>query len=133
MIEVESGGNPQAMRYEPGYKYIYKPEDFARAHKVTLATEIELQKFSYGVLQIMGATARELGFKARMTNLLDGLAGFSWGVLYFARLRHQYTDVEADAVSAYNQGSPRRQFMTNKYRNQEYVDKVYAAVGRLSG
>jgi hypothetical protein len=126
-MTVESSGNQLAMRYEPHYKYTFKPHIYADAHRMTLATEIELQKFSYGLMQIMGATARELGFKDHFAFLLDAVTGFSWGCLYFARLLDRFPNY-LDAISAYNQGSPRKTLL-GKYKNQKYVDKVLMAAG----
>lgn len=57
VIEQESNWNPWAIRFEPAFyeRYI--------AGKVTNTTEAHAQSTSWGLCQVMGATARESGFK----------------------------------------------------------------------
>lgn len=123
MIAVESSGNPNALRFERKYRWLYRERMFAKASGVSLDTERALQKFSYGVLQIMGATARYMGYRGHLMRLLKAEEGLAWGSLYFASLQYKYKNVE-DAISAYNQGSPRKALLSDKYKNQRYVDSV---------
>ena len=126
LIEIESAANAFALRYESHYKYVYRVTAFAHASGLTGATEHQLQKFSWGLMQIMGGTARWLGFEKPLPLLLEPKIGVSWGTMYFGSLFKRYGN-EADAVSAYNQGSPRRHLLSSDYKNQEYVDKVFEA------
>lgn len=74
VCEQESGWNPLAIRYEPAFHnaYIVKlrlpsTEDISRA-------------ISWGLMQLMGETARELGFKgAFLSELTDPVVGLTWG------------------------------------------------------
>lgn len=71
VIHQESGGRAYAMRKEEGFyqKYI-KPKRtrdellgyVPPQERVTLETERGLRAFSFGLMQIMGQTAREAGF-----------------------------------------------------------------------
>ena len=66
MIVQESSGNPVAAREEPGFynRYIKdKPLNGYVPTKVTLPSEKRLRSFSFGLMQLMGNTARELGLK----------------------------------------------------------------------
>ncbi len=61
------------------------------------------QRTSLGLMQIMGAVARERGFKGpRLTDLLDPASGLEWGCKHLAALCRRF-DFE-DAITAYNGG-----------------------------
>ncbi len=42
LIRTESGGNPNALRYEPDYQYQFEPVAYAKVHGWTTATEVAL-------------------------------------------------------------------------------------------
>lgn len=123
---VESGLNPAATRYEHGYRYTV---DF-RTRLTTQATEKIHQQTSWGLMQIMGATARDIGYTGALPALVDPWLGLEWGCRFLRRQVDRYDGALLDAVSAFNQGSARRDPGTGKYCNQQYVDKVVAAAGK---
>lgn len=124
MIEVESGWNPWAMRYEAHYRHLVEYSHGL----VSAATEANQQKTSWGLLQVMGATAREMGCTEPFLSVLcRPEIGIAFGCKYLVHMFKKYKGW-TDAVSAYNQGSPRYDADTNQYKNQEYVDKVYNAI-----
>ena len=106
VIEVESGGNQWAMRYEQHYRYLavwntgapYKghPLDFPKPPGVSRNTELIGQKTSYGLMQIMGAVARERGFRgAFLTELCDPKVGLNYGCRHLALcIREKGGDIE---------------------------------------
>ena len=129
IIAIESDGNPWAVRYEPAFyaRYLHNKgiKGFAPCSD---ATEARLRAHSFGLMQIMGATARETGFRETfLTALCDPEVGLEWGSRYLSGLLKKYGNLEA-AVAAYNAGSPRK---TNngKWVNQGYVDKIRRAGG----
>jgi hypothetical protein len=71
IIQEESSFNPCALRYEPTWNYFYRVDVYAGLLKVTVETEKESQKFSWGLGQLMGSDARELGFCKPMPALCD--------------------------------------------------------------
>lgn len=119
---VESNWNTMAMRYEPKWKYFYRPEVYAKKLYITQDTEKQLQMFSYGICQIMGSVARELGFDGPLPQLLVPEFGIEFSVKKIIALRKKYPDL-GDIISSYNQGSPRKN-PDGSYVNQAYVDKV---------
>lgn len=120
IIEVESSGNTFAMRYEKNYPYLVKPFDKYHWHK---ATEKEGQKTSWGLMQIMGAVARERGFEGRyLSELTKPELGIKYGCKHLKWNYNRYKDW-SDAISAFNQGSNRK-YRDGSYQNQGYVDKV---------
>jgi hypothetical protein len=124
MIEVESGWYTWAARHEPGYKYLVD----IKHTLVSPPTETILQQTSFGLLQIMGATARWMGFhEPYLTTLCDPATGLKWGCRYLNYLYKRHANW-SDTVSAYNQGWPRRDPASGQYENQQYVDKVMNAI-----
>lgn len=124
ITEVESAGSPVAVRFEPGWKYHYKVEEFAKSCQITADTERVLQACSFGVMQVMGTVARELGFTGNLIQLSDPYIGAKYGCLKLAKLFSLLKSTD-DVIAAYNAGSPMRN-SDGKYVNQKYVDKVRA-------
>jgi soluble lytic murein transglycosylase-like protein len=100
VCEQESSWYPWAMRYEPAFY-----ERYVRPLGLS-PTESTLRSFSFGLMQIMGQTARELGFKARsLGELLDPSQCVHYGCLKLAAcLRLADGDVQAGLLK-YNGGS----------------------------
>jgi len=123
IIETESSFNPYACRYEPHYRWIYKPEEFYISYSSTVETEIQFQKCSLGLMQLMGAVYRELGYKKPLSAVFEDIdAQISYGIRHFLKFYKKYGTVQA-AIAAYNAGSPRKA-SHGGYVNQGYVDKV---------
>ena len=122
---TESSLNPYALRYEPQYKYLYLLDE-----RSTLSpTERIGQMCSWGLMQVMGAVAREHGFKGYFPQLCDPVVGLRYGCLHVTKFRAKYGDWH-DVIAAYNAGSPRRTDL-NVYVNQFYVNKVLTAWNQL--
>ncbi len=122
IVSTESAFNPYGVRYEPNYKWFNNPEKYAKLNGITLETEIECQKMSWGSMQIMGSTARDCGFNGILTELSDIYQGIYYGCLYLKKLTEKYP-VMTDVISSYNAGSPVRTF-SGEYKNKAYVQKV---------
>ena len=122
IIQVESSQNPYAIRYEPNYKYLHQPEHYSKKHLVSFDTEVNAQKTSWGPMQVMGGTARWLGFdKSYLSQLLEPEFGLYYGAMYLKKQYDKYQDWTA-AIVAYNAGSAQK--IDGVYANQSYVDKV---------
>ena len=123
IVMQESNGWSDAFRPEPGWKWfwdvknnkpfrrlyqsevgaLHAPEDF---HSLMGTSDQEwlLQRSNFGLMQIMGAVARELGFKAPyLSALFDPFEGLQWGCMKLGQLTSQCA---AGAISAYNCGHP---------------------------
>lgn len=113
-VEQESAWNTFAIRYEPGFlsKYVAK---FYTAGKLT-ATETYSRAFSWGLMQIMGQTAREFGFSGiSLAELCDPETGVEFGCRKLESCMFRAKgDVNA-ALLAYNGGS-----------NAQYASEVLA-------
>ena len=97
----ESSWNPWAIRYEPGFfaRYI-----LPMAEKFS-DTEARARSFSFGLMQVMGQTAREMGFTGDLASLCDPDVGLDWGCYKLARCMNNHVgDVNA-ALLEYNGGS----------------------------
>lgn len=128
-IKQESAGNTYAARYEPHYRWLLDPELYAQINQITMQTEVVHQKTSWGLCQIMGGVARELGFTGPLTKLTDPNTGLYWSLKKIIQLHEKYPSLP-DLISAYNQGSPRLSSM-GFYKNQNYVDKVHEEYRKL--
>lgn len=136
----ESGGNPWAVRAEPGYRWVWDvrrhqafrtltaqeatsptpPQDFYGPMGASRATEWTSQRMSWGLLQVMGAVAREHGFKGPfLSSLLDPGEGLTYGCALLAALGHRWGAQGLQAVvSAYNAGRP------TEANRETYVEPV---------
>lgn len=119
-VLVESSGDPDAFRYEPGFfrSYVRDNPRAAAAHDGPLAA------CSYGLLQILLETARELGFAGSPAALFVPEAGLDWGARYLRTLVDWAGGDVERALCAYNGG--RAGNVVKPYRNQVYADRVFA-------
>lgn len=132
IVAVESSGRATAKRYEPKFDQRYNitannpfvPEGVSRSQ------EERLRGTSWGLMQVMGETARFLGFQGQMKELEDPETCLFWGCLFLRRLRDRYFEKWGwpGVAAAYNAGSPRLA-ESGKFVNQVYVDKVLRRLG----
>lgn len=113
---VESSMNPWAIRYEPSYRWLYGN------HETMTDTERTGQKMSWGLMQVMGAVAREYGFTGWFPSLCDPSIGLKYGCKHLAKFYARHKNWP-DTIASYNAGSPRRTD-DGRYVNQSYVDMV---------
>lgn len=129
IIHIESSWNPWACRFERQYVYTQNVEAHAKKARTTVSTEHTLQKCSWGLMQIMGGTARWMGYTGPIPALCDPEVGMHWGMKFFRHLCNEYVDIN-DQIAAYNAGSVRRK-ADGTYQNQIYVDKVRTVLASL--
>lgn len=127
---AESSFDPFKTRYEENWRYPTPPEQIARILGVTKITEQRLQAFSWGLMQVMGSVARELGFAGHLTQMTDINLGIQFGCIHLARKLKQFPKRIQDGVSAYNAGTPKFDPVTHLYKNQDYVNKVMGYYGQ---
>lgn len=120
-IQIESGGNSYRVRYESKWVWQCKPYKFSGLNDISLETEAMLQKCSWGLMQVMGAVARELGLVSDLPRLTDPEVGLRYGIAQLERLKIKYQG--DDLIAAYNAGAPFKN-SDGKYHNQNYVDEV---------
>ena len=156
---------PWAVRHEPGYKWLvgfgnpahdvstaytgrwiidadqnWWLPDNPSAERATTITELLFQQSSWGLMQIMGAVARERGFGGWLTELCDPTVNMEWGCRHLRWMLDHPLDYGlsiaqgpavlkgtlADLAAAWNGGA--RVVMDGKYKNQPYVDRVLRAM-----
>jgi soluble lytic murein transglycosylase-like protein len=129
IVQVESSGNPWAIRYEPGFQRLYLDGKPIRIYgPITKETELIARATSWGLMQVMGQVARERGFEGIfLSELCKPVAGIEYGCrqLKFFEQRHMAAHGWNGVIAAYNAGSPRRNGH-GAYVNQNYVNKVRA-------
>lgn len=132
IILQESAGNRYQIRYEPRYRYLFHPDLFSKKLRVTLETETQSQKISWGVGQVMGALAREQGHMGLMAELIDHELNIKHVCMRLKNLR-KYSNEKDDLFSMYNGGPGSLQKSQGAYLNQSYVDSVNQKLKSLEG
>jgi soluble lytic murein transglycosylase-like protein len=128
MIDVESAGSPWATRYEPHYRYCWDvaarkpltlsrveaaapgaPSGFPSFRYSSADTEWAHQRTSWGLMQVMGAVAREYGLTHPLPTLCRPDRGIEYGCRHLARLRDRLFEVYGwgGVLDAYNDGTGR--------------------------
>lgn len=116
-VMTESSGNPKATRFEHRFY-----DHYILPQAIRDQNEARGRATSFGLLQIMGQVARELGFKGEFKDLCGIVGGLEWGCMKLARCYTKYRSDINKGISAYNCGTPK--IKNGKLVNQEYVDKV---------
>lgn len=123
VIYTESGGDPWAMRYEPGFYERYVLE--LSAKEGLTQTEARARATSWGLMQVMGQVARELGYKKPyLAALCDPWDGIWFGSKHLARKIKLYGF--EGGISAYNHGQPAKDLSADPY-----LKKVLAALREI--
>jgi soluble lytic murein transglycosylase-like protein len=94
VVEQESAWNPWAMRYEPAFFAKYVAHLFTN-NKIT-ASEAYARGFSWGLMQVMGQTAREMGFDLMF---LSALCDPEQGLTIGCKLLRKKLDIMAGDVT----------------------------------
>lgn len=129
VIRVESGGNTWAWNPEPHYRWLVDaatgepfraltaaeretqkpPDDFPSCPGLPDDRDAEWwgQQASWGLMQVMGAVAREHGFRGWHPELCDPEVGVKYGCVHLRWLadRHQAQYGWPGVLRAYNTGS----------------------------
>jgi soluble lytic murein transglycosylase-like protein len=123
VVQVESSGGRRMTKYEPTFKYLHFPDDFAAKIGISHATEKNQQKTSWGPMHVMGGTARDLGYEDELPNLIYPSIGLEWGCKYLKVQFDKYGNMK-EALAAYNGGSARYKNGKLEPRLQKYVNMV---------
>jgi soluble lytic murein transglycosylase-like protein len=103
VIEQESGWNEYAIRYEPGFMSTYVAPHFIKGE--FHATEAYCRAMSWGLMQVLGQTARELGFKGDfLSELCSPINGIEYGCMKLAACMKKHSGNQHDSLLAYNGG-----------------------------
>lgn len=124
----DSTDDPNYFRVLPSQKYLVAPERWAKSCGISTATETMLQYTSHGLMQVMGYTARGMGYEDNLAEMLEPGIGIYWGTLYLSQKLKAYQSTRS-AIAAYNAGTARRKKDSLEFVNQPYVDRV---LGRLA-
>ncbi len=133
IVMVESEGVPEVTRYEPNWRHFKDAEKHSFTSGITEETEKIHQATSWGIMQVMGAVARELKFDGSLPELIDIDKGLYVGCAKLRQLLNKHgSENIKDAIAAYNAGSPQKN-QNGSYINQGYVDKVMKFYTELKG
>ena len=124
----ESNYTASAVRYESSWAYFVDVDKYAKLLVITYQTEIQLQKMSWGPMQVMGSVARELGYSGHLTELIIPQNGIFYGCEKLKQLCKKHKD-QSDVIAAYNAGGAIK--VNGRYRNQTYVEQVLKRIAML--
>ena len=122
IIITESAFETEAVRYESRWSYHLEVDKYAKALNISYQTEFHLQKFSYGLMQVMGSVARECQYTGSLLKLCRPDLGVEYGCIHFAKYMRRYNDIKK-SLSAYN-GGPGAIKSDGTFSNEKYVSKV---------
>ena len=148
-VLVESGGNPYAWNPEPRYRYFWDVKQHKPFRAVTpleVASKVPpvdfpflrgdrdqewwAQQASWGLLQVMGAVAREHGFsEPYLPALTIPDVGLQYGCLVLVSLLKWSGGNTEQTLAAYNGGRAGNEHPP--YRNAAYAAKVLSARATL--
>ena len=111
LVAQESAGQTWATRPEPYYKWVFG----RRARNLPLLKRLlprwrtpkqdfYVQRISFGLCQVMGAVARELGLEGYLTQLCDPYLGLHYGAKYLAWCLRRAKGNMKGALLKYNGG-----------------------------
>lgn len=145
IVLTESSGDIHAWKVEPAYRYLVDcetgkpfraltaaenaseraPADFPRPKYSSRDTEWWGQQASWGPMQVMGAVARELGYRQPFPALCTIAYGIDIGCQHLSNLRGRFLERHSwfGVAAAYNAGSPRYDD-SGKFVNEDYVTKI---------
>lgn len=149
MCKVESSMNAWAWNPEPQYRYLWdvkRDRPFRELSAAESANERPPADFpciagdrdqewwgqqaSWGLMQVMGAVARERRFREPyLPQLCDPSLGVAVGCDHLAALARRFKPAYGwdGTIAAYNAGSVRQE--RGAFVNQEYVNRIRAALG----
>ena len=127
VVEAESARKTHAYRYEPRFwaKYLAKTPEWSQANPERVSA-------SYGLMQIMYTTAREVGFTGTAPEyLFVPEIGLEFGCRKLRSLLDWSKGRVPQALAAYNGGKVAN--TVAPYRNQPYVDRVLSFAYAIRG
>lgn len=150
VILQESGGEAWATRFEPSFfkryvepltsEQLRQRNPFLAGGVPSYDTERMLEATSFGLMQIMGSTARERGCRVQyLTELCRPAVGLHWGCSYLSHLAKKFGGgaVTTDVLYAWNRGPGSIKGTSPEEREQfKYVREVkekLAAVREVLG
>ena len=86
----ESAFDADAMRFEANYRWLWKVGENAARLKITFRTEEQLQCFSYGLMQLMGANSRACNFLEPLPHLLEPVKNLRYGCQHLRSLYDRF-------------------------------------------
>jgi len=124
LITKESGFDTWATRFESQWRWFVSVKKFARKNKISFDTEKTLQSTSFGLCQVMGGVARELGHTDQLTKICIPAIGIELGCKKLRQCLDRWGCLD-HALAAYNAGSP------DSKAGKKYADSIFKIMERL--
>lgn len=126
VIEMESGGNEKAFRFEPGFydHYLKNNTNWQKLMQERGYTPEQVSS-SYGLMQLMYPTAWMLGFRGDPEELYDPDINIDLGCKYLRKLMNRYNNDHMLALAHYNGGSTGAKQFINEETDKRPVRYAY--------
>lgn len=126
IIQVESGGDSNTARYEQNYRWVIRQA--RRPEACSENTETVFQKTRWGLMQVLGAAAREHGYYGWLSKLIDPELNIIMGICRLQKLFALWGEDHGidGVIAAYADGAPR--VTENGFANKSYVGAVKAVM-----
>lgn len=134
IIWQESSGDQWAVRWEKAYQYfcrlngkpLYRKnlnymQNRGAAVVVLGEWEFYMQSASHGLLQLMGAVARELGWRKSLMEIYDPNINISLGVKHLQRKIKQAGSLRGGIVRYNGAGAVAEQYATSVLRKEQLI------------
>lgn len=135
IVWQESNYNPYAVRFEKEYYENNSRNETIKCLKkynphLSILCSVHTERMSWatswGLMQVLGETARRLGFiGAFMAGLCDPSEGIEWGIRYLQKQITRYDSDVIKAISAYNAGKTWDDPLQHEYV-QDVINKMVA-------
>lgn len=122
IIQVESAGQ-QFVSNVALNSDVVEPSKYATKNGMTKRAEEIAQQTAYGYCQVLGSTARRLGFTRPLGELYMELTNIRLATMLLVNLKKRYEGHRDSMISAYNYGQVIKR-KDGTFINQSYVNKV---------
>src|SRR2546426_6368986 len=108
LVEQESAWNPWGFRYERNFYTHYLVPHYSASALISMDTELRARATSWGLFQVLGETAREIGFARKyLAELIQPDVSSEFGCMLFAqKLLKSNGDVRLALLSYNGGGNP---------------------------
>ncbi len=131
----ESNKHNFKVRFEPhiAEARLWYPRQWAEKLIISYDTECVLQKLSWGPMQILGSTARWMGYEDDLTKLVCPEFSLLYSAKYMRWLSDRTHGDESRLIASWNGGLGVKKTSGGMWANQRYVDGVYKELLKLRG
>lgn len=134
VVQVESNANRFAERQEPNYKWTFSIREYAERLGFDYHTTEKAQGRSFGLMQIMYATALERGFEGYPGELFEVETNLEYGCKHLKLMATKAGSDPEKLYAVYNGGLGVLESLreTGQYSNKKNIDRFMRIYRKLT-